>query len=113
MFKYYNRYCIPKTPQKPILTLVRKLVHAGGTSADNEIIEFIFHQTNQTITRMALYNIRQQIKKESFDWYKSMREGQHEYIHEFKERVNEILTLQQRHYEIVDNDRVPTRVKQV
>jgi hypothetical protein len=42
-----------------------------------------------------------------------MREGQYEYIAEFKERINEILTLQQRHYEIIDNDREPTPVKQV
>jgi hypothetical protein len=43
----------------------------------------------------------------------SMREGQYEYIHEFKERINEILELQKRHYQIIDNDREPTTVKQV
>ena len=41
-----------------------------------------------------------------------MREGQYEYIHEFRERINEIMDLQKRHYEIVDNDREPTPVKQ-
>ena len=42
-----------------------------------------------------------------------MREGQYEYIHEFRERIDEILELQKRHYEIIDNDREPTPVKQV
>ncbi len=56
--------------------------------SDNEIIEEIQRQTNETITRSGLYKIKQQIKKESYDWYKTMREGQHEYIHEFKERID-------------------------
>jgi hypothetical protein len=79
---------------------------------DIEIMQEIERQTNQTITRSGLYKIKQQIKKESYDWYKSMREGQFEYIHEFKERTNEILSLQQRHYEIIDNDKEPTTIKQ-
>ena len=45
--------------------------------SDNEIIEFIFHQTNKTISRMSLHNIRQQIKKDSYDWYKHMRQNQY------------------------------------
>ena len=42
----------------------------------------------------------------------NMREGQYEYIHEFRERIDEILELQKRHYEIIDTDREPTPVKQ-
>ncbi|MGB8449137.1 MAG: hypothetical protein WCE25_05425 [Nitrososphaeraceae archaeon] len=34
------------------------------------------------------------------------------YIHEFKERINEILDLQKRHYEIVDSPAVPIPIKQ-
>ena len=60
---------------------------------DSEIIKEIERQTNSTFTRFGLYRVKQQIKKESYDWYKSMREGQYEYIHEFKERINEILDL--------------------
>ena len=30
-----------------------------------------------------------------------MREGQYEYIHEFKERIDEILILQKKHHQIV------------
>ena len=59
---------------------------------DTQIIKEIYDKTNKMITRMSLYNLRQQIKKESYDWYKTMREGQYEYIHEFKERINEILS---------------------
>ena len=79
---------------------------------DNEIIKEIERQTNKSITRSGLYKIKQQIKKESYDWYKTMREGQYEYIYEFRERINEILDLQRKHHEIIDNDREPTTVKQ-
>jgi hypothetical protein len=30
-----------------------------------------------------------------------MREGEYEYIHEFKERINEILFLQKKHHQII------------
>ena len=79
---------------------------------DSEIIKAIYERTNKTITRMELWNIRQRIKKESNHWYKTMRECQYEYIHEFKERINEILDLQKRHHAIIDSDKEPTTVKQ-
>jgi hypothetical protein len=41
-----------------------------------------------------------------------MREGEYEYIHEFRERINEILDLQKRHYEIADSPTVPIPIKQ-
>jgi hypothetical protein len=63
---------------------------------DNEIIKEIYGQTNKTITKRALYDIKQGIKKESYHWYKTMREGQYEYIHEFRERIDEILSLQKK-----------------
>ena len=80
---------------------------------DAEIIKEIEKQTNSTFTRFGLYRVKQQIKKESYDWYKSMREGQYEYIHAFKETINEIMDLQKRHYEIIDSDKETTTVKQV
>jgi hypothetical protein len=79
---------------------------------DNEIIKEMYNQTNETITRQTLYDLRQSIKRESFKWYKTMREGEYEYIHEFKERINEILDLQRRHHEIVDNENIPIPIKQ-
>ena len=39
---------------------------------------------------------------------KSMRQSQYSYIHEFKERINEILDLQKRHHEIIDSSTEPT-----
>ena len=80
--------------------------------SDADIIKVIFNRTNKTITDRYLRTIRQQIKRESYQWYKTMREGEYEYIHEFKERINEILDLQKRHYEIVDNDKTPIPIKQ-
>ena len=41
-----------------------------------------------------------------------MREGEYEYIHEFKERINEILFLQKRRHQIIDSAPEPTTVKQ-
>ena len=79
---------------------------------DNEIIKEIYDQTNETITRQTLYDLRQSIKRESFKWYKTMREGQYEYLHEFKERINEIMDLQKRHHQIIDNNEHNPTVQQ-
>jgi hypothetical protein len=73
------------------------------------IIKHILNQTGHTITRITLWNIRQRLKRESYKWYKTLREGEFEYLHEFKERINEIVDLQRMHHEIIirnDNDRV-------
>ena len=56
--------------------------------------------------------IRQQIKKESYHWYKTMREGEYEYLHEFKERINEIMDLQKMHHEIIDNNKHNPQIQQ-
>lgn len=80
---------------------------------DKDIIKVIFDQTNKSITDRYLSTIRQQIKKESYYWYKTMREGEYEYIHEFKERISEIMDLQKRHHAIIDSPTKPTTVKQV
>ena len=77
-----------------------------------EIINEIYNQTNKTISKVALFNIKKRIKKESYHWYKTMREGEYEYIHEFKERINEILFLQKKHHEIIGSATEPTTVKQ-
>jgi hypothetical protein len=71
---------------------------------DNEIIKEVLNQTGKTISRRTLVNVRQRIKKDSFKWYKTMREGEYEYIHEFKERINEIVDLQKRHYKIIEDN---------
>ena len=55
------------------------------------IIKVIFNRTGKTIGRKEIWNIRERIKRESYHWYKTMREGEYEYIHEFKERINEIM----------------------
>jgi hypothetical protein len=72
----------------------------------------IYDKTKKTISRRALSNIRQRIKKESYHWYKTMREGEYEYIHEFKERISEIIDLQKKHHAIIDSPTEPTTVKQ-
>ena len=44
----------------------------------------------------------QSIKKDSYQWYKTVCEGQYEYIHEFKERIDEIISMQKKLHEILE-----------
>jgi hypothetical protein len=71
---------------------------------EDQICAEIYNQTKKTLTKSGLFYVKEAIKKESYHWYKTMREGNYEYIHEFKERINEILFLQQKHHRIIDNN---------
>ena len=44
---------------------------------DSEIIKSIFDETGKTISTRSLYDLKQSIKKESYHWYKTMREGRY------------------------------------
>ena len=79
---------------------------------NSEIIKEVYNQTKKTISDQTLCNIRDRIKRDSYQWYKIMREGEYEYIHEYRERINEILDLQKRHYEIADSPIGPIPIKQ-
>lgn len=95
-------------------TLIRSIVANLSLKRipDKEITGEIFRQTDKTLSKSGLYRVRQGIKRESYRWYKTMREGEYEYIHEFKERINEILSLQKFHHQIIDCPTEPTPVKQ-
>jgi hypothetical protein len=41
-----------------------------------------------------------------------MREGEYEYLHEFKERINEIMDLQKQHHEIIENNKHNPSIQQ-
>jgi hypothetical protein len=41
-----------------------------------------------------------------------MREGEYEYIHEFKERIDEILSLQKNHHQIIDANEDNPQIQQ-
>jgi len=71
---------------------------------ENEIIKEVLTQTGKTISRRTLSNVKRRIKKDSKKWYETLREGEFEYIHEFKERINEIVDLQRRHYKIIEDN---------
>jgi hypothetical protein len=71
---------------------------------DPEIIKEVYKQTHKTISLKSLYNVRKAIKKDSYKWYKILREGEYEYIHEFKERINEIIWLQRKHHRIIEEN---------
>ena len=72
------------------------------------IIKAIFNQTGKTISDRYFYSLKAQIEKDSYQWYKAMRQSQYTYVHEFKERINEILWLQRKHHEIIENNPNPT-----
>jgi hypothetical protein len=95
-------------------TLVKSIIASLSIKRKPEpqIIKEIYGQTNKTISRTGIYPIRQSIKKESYHWYKTMRESHFEYIYEFKERIDEILWLQKKHHEIIDSHTEPTSNKQ-
>lgn len=79
---------------------------------DNEIIKEVYEQTKKTVSKVTLFNIRKRVKKESYDWYSKLREGEYEYLHEFKERINEIVDLQRQHHQIIlDNQHNPSIVQ--
>jgi hypothetical protein len=84
------------------MTIIKDIVArlTIGRLPDSEIIAEVKRQTNQTVTVTKQTNCyeRQRIKRDSFKWYKAMREGEYEYIHKFKERINEILSLQKLHH---------------
>jgi hypothetical protein len=78
-----------------------------------EILKEIERQTSKAVSRRFLCNVKQQIKKDSGKWYSQLREGQFEYIHCFKERIEEIGDLQRRHYEIIDSNSNNASIQQV
>jgi hypothetical protein len=41
-----------------------------------------------------------------------MREGQYEYIHEVKERINEIMDLQKQHHQIIESNKHNPSIQQ-
>ena len=80
--------------------------------SNHEIIKEIYQKTNKTVTRKEIYNVRQRIKKDSYQWFKTLHEGQYKYIHEFKERIEEILWLQIKHHNIIDKNQNRPQIQQ-
>ena len=74
-------------------TLIKSIVASISIKRipEPEIINEIYNQTNKTISKVALFNIKKRIKRDSYHWYKTMRNGEFEYVHEFRERVSEIM----------------------
>jgi len=66
-----------------------------------EIIQGIYEVTKRKVTPVYISQIRKRIKEEAAKWYQSIRDSEFEYIYQFKERIDEILWLQRKHYEIV------------
>ena len=95
-------------------TLIKNIVATLSIekSSNHQIIQEIYQKTNKTVTRKEIYNVRQCIKKDSYQWFKTLREGQYEYIHEFKERVEEILWMQIKHHKIIDENQNNPQLQQ-
>src|SRR6476619_8083070 len=69
-----------------------------------EILKEIERQTNKALSRRFLCNVKQQIKKDSGKWFEELREGEYEYIHCFKERIEEIEDLQKKAHKVFDDN---------
>lgn len=96
-------------------TLIKNIVAslAIKKTSNNEIIKEIYQKTNKTVTRKEIYNVRQRIKKDSYQWFKTLREGQYEYIKEFKERIEELLWMQVKHHNIIDKNQNNPQLQQI
>lgn len=96
-------------------TLIKNIVAslAIKKTSNNEIIKEIYQKTNKTITRKEIYNVRQLIKKDSYQWFKTLREGQYEYIKEFKERIEELLWMQVKYHNIIDKNQNNPQLQQI
>jgi hypothetical protein len=68
-----------------------------------EIIRGIYEATKHKVTPVYISQVRKRIREEAAKWYRSIRDGDYEYIYQFKERIDEILYLQRKHYEIVSS----------
>ena len=79
---------------------------------EDQICAEIYNQTNKTLTKSGLFYVKEAIKKESYHWYKTMREGNYEYVHEFRERISEIMSLQRKHHEIIDSNEHNAQIQQ-
>ena len=95
-------------------TLIKNIVATLSIekTPNHQIIQEIYQKTNKIVTRKEIYNVRQRIKKDSYQWFKTLREGQYEYIHEFKERIEEILWMQIKHHKIIDKNQNNPQLQQ-
>jgi hypothetical protein len=93
-----------------IKNIVAKLSIKKVSSA--QIIEEIYQKTNKTITSKEIYNVRQIIKNDSYQWFKTRAEGQYEYIREFKDRIEEILWQLIEHHNIIEKNQHSPQIQQ-
>jgi uncharacterized protein YpbB len=80
---------------------------------DAEVMKEVSNTMDKTISMRYLTNVKRQIKRESYHWYKTMREGEFEYLHEFKERINEIMFLQKKHHQIIMRNEDNPHIQQI
>ena len=75
-------------------------------------IELVARDNSKTITSREIYNVRQRIKKDSYQQFKTRAEGQYEYIREFKERIEEILWLLIKNHKIIEKNQHSPQIQQ-
>jgi hypothetical protein len=93
-----------------IKNIVAKLSIKKASSA--KIIEEVYQKTNKKITTKEIYNVRQCIKEDSYQWFKTQAEGQYEYIREFKDRIEEILWQLIKHHNIIEKNQHSPQIRQ-
>jgi DNA-directed RNA polymerase subunit RPC12/RpoP len=85
-------------------TLVKSIVASLSIKRihETEIMKEVFNQTNKSLSRSGLYRVKQSIKNDSYEWYTTLMKSDHDYIHQFKERIDEVIWLQRKHHELID-----------
>ena len=77
-----------------------------------EILAEVYKQTDKTLSRSGLHRVKASIKKQSYQWYTKLRQDRYAYIHEYRERIQELLSLQQKHHEIIKNNEHKPAIQQ-
>jgi predicted RND superfamily exporter protein len=79
---------------------------------DSDILKLVFDKTNKEMSLSNLTLIKQSLKRENYNWLKTMRANQYEFVNQYRQRISEIEYLQIKHYGIVESERELTPVKQ-
>lgn len=94
--------------------LVKDIVATLSISknTNEKIIKEIERQTGKAVNNRYIRYVRTWIKKDSKNWYDDLRGSTYEYIYQFRERINEIVDLQKRHYKIIEDNPNNTNIQQ-
>jgi len=66
-----------------------------------ECIEYIKSKTGHDLSKTAFFKVKKQLKSEGRDWVQRLRDDHDEFLYEYRQRYEEILTYQKELWDIV------------